>query len=87
VQFEVDLGAVADEQVLAGVGEPLGLEGLEFFEEGLDIEDDAGADQVGALRVDEARGQKMETVRDEVNCRFGPVPRGAQRRGRRVSYS
>jgi len=60
VQLEVDLGAVADEEVLAGVGEALRLEVGEFLEEGLNVEDDARADQVGALRVDEARGQEVE---------------------------
>jgi hypothetical protein len=60
VQLEVDLGAVADEQVLARVREPLGLERGELLEEGLDVEDDARTNQVGALRVDEARGQQVE---------------------------
>lgn len=41
VQLEVDLGAVADQEVLARVCEPLGLEGGEFLEEGLNVEDDA----------------------------------------------
>jgi hypothetical protein len=67
VQFEVDLGAVADQEVLACVREPLRLEGGEFLEEGLDVEDNAGANQVGTLGVDEARGQEMEAARCEVN--------------------
>jgi hypothetical protein len=42
------------------VRQPLLLESGEFLEEGLNVENDARANQVGALRVDEARGQKME---------------------------
>jgi hypothetical protein len=60
VQLQVDLGAVADEQVLARVGQALLLERGEFLEESLDVEDDARANQVGAVRVDEARGQEVE---------------------------
>lgn len=80
VQFEVDLGAVADEQVLARVGEPLLLEGGEFLEEGLDVEDDAGADQVGAFRVDEARRQEVETG-ETAKSMAGSRGRAVSRRG------
>lgn len=60
VELEVDLGPVADEDVLARMCKTLFLEGGEFFEEGLDVEDHAGADQVGAVGVDEARWQQVE---------------------------
>lgn len=64
MQLEVDLGAVADQQVLARVREALGLERRELLEEGLEVDDDARADQVGAVRVDEARGQEVEAGED-----------------------
>ena len=63
VQFEVDLGAVADEEVLAGVGQALLLKRGEFLEEGLDVEDDAGADQVGTVRVNQPGRQEVEAGR------------------------
>lgn len=56
VQVKVDLAAVRDEDAVAHAGQALFLEALELFEEAGDVEDDAGADEVLALGVDQARG-------------------------------
>jgi len=46
VQVETDVGAVGDEDTLAGGGQALGFERGELLEETGDVEDRAGADQV-----------------------------------------
>lgn len=64
VQIKVDLATVADKDAVTHTRQTLGLELLQLGEEGRHVEDDARADQVHAFRVDEARGQEVEVVRD-----------------------
>lgn len=65
VHVEDDVGAVRD--VYAAVGaQAVLLERGELGEEAGDVDDAAAADDVDAARVDEARGQDVEVVRDAV---------------------
>lgn len=66
VEVKVDLAAVRDEDAVVDVGQALGLEFAELLEEARDVEDDAGADEVHAVRVDEAGGEEVEAVRHAV---------------------
>ena len=69
MEVEVDLATVGHEDAVVHVGEALLFEFGELLEEARDVEDDAGADQVLAVGVDESGGEEMEAVRDAVgNC-------------------
>ena len=62
VQVEVDVTTVADQDARAGVLDALGLDVSQLLEEGGQVEDDAGADEVDAAERDEARGQQVEVI-------------------------
>lgn len=54
VKFEDDVGTIRDEQALLHSLQALGLEGLEFLEDGGKVDDDPGANEALASRIDEA---------------------------------
>lgn len=64
VQLEADVGAVRDEDALAGAGQTLLLQGGQFLEEAGNVHDGAGADQINALGGDKAGREDMEVVGD-----------------------
>lgn len=64
MKVKADVGAVGDEDALAGGGQTLLLQGGQFLEEAGDMHDGAGADQVDALGGDEAGGEDVEVVGD-----------------------
>jgi len=66
MQFEIDVGAVADKDLLAHMLETLFFEGGKLLEERLGVENNTGANQVVAIGVDETRGEKMEVIRHAI---------------------
>ena len=56
MEVEVDLTAVLDEDTVVHVFQALFLQLGKFLEEARNVEDNSGADQVHAVRVDEAGG-------------------------------
>lgn len=64
VQVKADVGAVRDEDALAGAGQTLLLQGGQFLEEAGNVHDGAGADQINALGGDKAGREDMEVVGD-----------------------
>ena len=61
VQVEDDMGAVRYEDAVGSV-KAVGLQSAELLEEGRDVHHAAGADQVDASWVDQARRQDVEVV-------------------------
>jgi len=66
VKVEVDLATVGNEDPIVDIGKALLFEFGELLEEARDMEDDAGADQVLAVGVDESGGEEVEAVRDAI---------------------